>query len=292
MYRGKSWKILLPRKEIRPYREGELDLARGVDLVYEGMTSVRLAIATKLAITDAREKGQTLSQAKLLGFSSAGEKYGKGIVRVFQNFYLTFGAATWMVDSGAPGNPSQYGSNLGYMTTVRTTDNKSLHSLRRKEVASWPGFESLFGGGLAGPENGDADFMANAGIPRITMLMRQRVASELGLQEKDLLEVRVLGVVEGEKYMDHTIAYDIAIDRTSAELLRDKPRLLANPAIAKKYADIFPVDLTDPESLVRHLNEARANTLDVAKGGIVLTGVNMFGEEFVKYLRHAGLIEN
>lgn len=299
MYKGSDWRILLPDRRSRgmvPYSDEEMDLVRCKNPDYTDDEKRTLEIEAAEAVEKAKRSGQTLTDNKLIGFSRvlpAASVVGgllprRDSVGIFQNSYLVFGAASNMVDKGLK-YAREYGSNLGYMSTVRTTDQKSLHSTRTRATASWPGYDGLFGGGLAGDPDGDADKLVTAGVTRVTELARKRVASELGIQEKDVLDIRVLGVVEGAKYLDHTIAYDALIDRTSAELLRDKSKI---PSLGKKYADIFIVDVSDPESLARHLSETRGKTLEVAKGGLVLTGANLFGMEFVAALRHLGFIEN
>lgn len=287
MYKGKGWEILVPKRCQGFYSRDAFRLERAGDQIYSEEDSRRLEEARQDAVRKAKETRQDLRPNKLMGFAYAKEADSGAVVGLRQLDYITLGASVFMADAGDKEAGMKYASNLGVMGTVRTIDSKTIHSKRRSNLASWGGYDSVFGCGLTGDENGDPDKLIALGAGRLFDLMAQRVVVELGINEDDVEEINLEGIVEAHPYGDHIIAFDVKVGVESGKILDRKEKLLKGPA-GKKYEDIFCVDLRG-EDVGNYLKSQKI--LTVAFGNLVLTGVNLFGQEWIDGLRRDGVLE-
>ncbi len=273
MYKGNGWEILFPKRNPRFYRVNDLNFERVPDPIYRDDIEAKLDTARAKAIEHAQIVGQDLRQAKLIGFGHVKESGEGATVGLRQLDYITFAAATWLADHQM--DSYETGSNLGVMSTVTTVDGKSIHSRRRQDLASWGGYDGIFGCGLTGDKNGDPDILVKGGSQMILDIILQRVIAELGLSEVDINDIKITGVVEAPRYGDHIIAFHTLAGVESEKIEKGKAKLLRDTSVGRKYEDIFPID-SEEASLRKYLQEGKI--LDVARGAIVLTGINSFGE--------------
>ena len=317
MYKGKGWEVLLPTRMregmvgTRAYTIHDLHLVRGTDSTYDQDFTRKLEKARVEALRQAREAGRDLRDNKLLGLDGVrevayeiGDAESSTVVRLNQMTYLNFGAMALMEELAAKADrgepipeelreialhvPNACRENIGFMSTVRTADGRTMHSRRTTATASWAGYDSLFGAGLTGPENGDVDKVERAGLGRIRSLMAERVATELGVSEGEIDNLQLLGIVRGFTYRDHIFSFDTVLSVESGKILAEKGKTLAK--LNGKYEDIFDKPAT-PEEQRRYLREGKI--LEVALGALVLMGrqQHLFGKEWVEGLKADGVVE-
>ena len=261
MYKGRNWEIILPRRDLRIYRPGDINLVRAPDVVRDAGFEAELQ--------GFREEARKLCRPDVIvGFGGVSED---GVVEVNQLDYTDYIAMTLMRDRKGD-VPRPYIGNYGLMSTVRTDDGKLIHSRRSDKVASWPNYDSLFGCGLTRGMVGTVDELVEAGASKLFSLAAQRVCTELGLREEYIERIRLMGIVEGRSYDDHIFAFDTRVNVESGRIMAEKPRILER--VGKKYADIVDVDATE-RGLAAYLDERRA--IEFVEGAIVLMGANLFG---------------
>ncbi len=285
MYQGKTWKILLPTKRIDAYTAGDLKLVRGTDNQYNADFKERLEKAKSEAAELAKKEQRDLRDGKLAGLRYTRETETGAEVGLMQMGYVAFEAMNLMARKGE-NIPNEYRENIGVMSTVRTADNKSLHSTRSPATATWGGYDSLFGRGLTG-EDGDVDKLVEKGTGHLFSVIARQVALELGIEENEIDKLYLKGIAEGFTYRDHTFAFHAAL-KTESEKIVGKDGVQTKPKTPGKYQKIFRIDASG-EEMAKYLAENRI--IDVAIAQIVLTGSGIFGEEWVNRLVENGIVD-
>lgn len=285
MYKGKNWEILLPFKDLKVYGSSSLKIVRAPDVEYDPNFLERLEKVRPEAAKQVRAE-------KLIGFGDISEVDGMVSVHLRQSNYIDYKAMDIMAKRG-DFVPKEYRPNCGIMTSVLTIDGKSMHSVRTSQTSSWTGLNSLFGCGLTGNDFGNADFLVANGVGKLTPLVAERIVKELGVEERDINKIELIGVVgEGRNKgcYDNIFAFKSHLGVESEKVLRNKGKVLSDPQISKKYVDLTTIDASQ-ECIEKYLEANRDNILYVAEGLIVLTGLHLFGSEWINSLRAKGLAE-